>query len=173
MKLRYKLTKSDLNAYLLDYGKQSARMRLARRLNTVTLAILSAAVSFSIALRQGSNLAIILWLIGLGLITFSFWLYWPKMMAGGHRKISEERSLKSILCIHEAQITQNFLIEKNRYSESKYRWKAIDLVTSTPRHTFAYLDSGAVHIFPKEGVLKGDYEKFSSNLKKMVGKRAR
>jgi hypothetical protein len=90
-----------------------------------------------------------------------------------HRKAGSETYAegwnKTILCEHQLEVTDDGLIERNLFSESKIRWEAIERVERTETHSFVYVSAVSAHIIPHERILEGDCEAFVAQLQKRIG----
>lgn len=88
------------------------------------------------------------------------------------RKLLREGRNKTFLCEHQLEITEDGLVTRTPYSESKASWEAIERIARTEAHTFVYVSAVSALVIPHDRVLEGDCEAFVSEVRKRMSRRA-
>ena len=80
------------------------------------------------------------------------------------RRMYSEGSNKGMLGEHELEITEDGIIERSPYNETRTAWGAVERIESTPDHTFIYAGSMMAHVIPHSRINEGDYKAFLAQL---------
>lgn len=78
--------------------------------------------------------------------------------------------MKGMICDHELEITEEAIIERTEYSETKSFWNVIERIEENENFAFIYIMTNAAHVIPKDRILDGDYHVFILKAKEYMEK---
>lgn len=149
------------NKYLL---KHSAKLRQRRKVGYVVLvlwifgcyfALYGTAHLMTALLYSIGTLGVCL-VLGLGLRILLFDRFLRKYYAGEKNR--------GFIGDHEMELTEEGLIHRTAYTESKLAWGVIERIESTKEHTFIFVGTNAAIIIPHERITQGVYGVFMQEL---------
>lgn len=175
MIIRYENNIEDLVTWSRYYCDHSPIVRRARMRTMWTVPILFSLVCvFTPMLLELS----IEEKVGGGILAVLFSAYWPWVYSRAYRraidrqirKLYLEGSSSGILCEHELELTDDFLIERSPNGETRSKLQSIHKVITDGDYTYIYINSFSAHVVPQDGVSYGKYEAFIKRIRQVTAK---
>ena len=160
MLIRYETTTDDVIAFNRHYMKAAPEVKRSNRISAVVMGV-------SLATMLLTNL-----LLGTGyIVTVGFALYialifalvkflLPGAIARRVRKQYGGEYNRGVIGAQTAKVTENYLVFRSEYQESKVAWGMIHRIESTPTHTFLYTGKMQAYILPHHAVTEGSLPAF-------------
>jgi YcxB-like protein len=79
-------------------------------------------------------------------------------------KVYDEQANRDLLKPRRLRIESEFLCDENVFSTGRVRWHCIKKIETTDGHAFVYVDGVNAIVIPKDGVLRGEYEMFLTEM---------
>lgn len=169
MTLKYENTIDHVRAFGEYVYRTSPTLRRSRRWTQLIAVLLY--LYFGVQLFFGiplSSLAI-WYLVATAYLVFAS--YWHKRSyLRNLAKMYRETENKNFFCEHHLSITDEGISTLSEGGERTIYWSGIERIGETDRFTFVFLGSIMALVIPRNGVLEGDYEAFTGELKKRVTK---
>jgi hypothetical protein len=98
-------------------------------------------------------------------VFFAVLMFWvlggnKRRIARAVRKMLKEGENKMDIGLQALEVTSEGLTDKDEFGESKFNWKAIERVASTPDYYYIYISAMKALVVPKLKVTEGDFEEF-------------
>ena len=111
---------------------------------------------------------IILLILGVAISLPMFFLY-PLYFKNCNKKyilkVYKSGNNKGVLGVHEMIVSDECLIEKTEFNDSKIQWNSINKIDSTTDHTFIFTGDLTAYTIPHKNIISGDYAQFVEKLK--------
>ena len=164
MQIRYELTLEDMAAFYEYYNKNDPqRKRERRRLYIAFIIVIAALVS--LCFLPDPN---ILLMGGMAAVSTSVMLaVWWLTKYGLKRRLRQLYSGedgRGVIGTHRVEITDEGIIGRSEYSESKIAWGMITRIENTADHTFLFLGKAKGIVLPHHRITEGSLPAFLQTL---------
>ncbi len=161
MKIVYDMSVDDYVGFNIFHHKHSRSLRRSLIIGGVVSPVCIFLFFLLIGIKGGQLGVVILpGVIVPGL--FALWILGGnrRRIARVVRKMFKEGENKMDIGLQELEVTSEGLTEKNEFGESKFNWKAIERIASTPDYYYIYISAMKALVVPKLKVTEGDFEEF-------------
>ena len=164
MQLGWENTMEDLVAFNKYHYKHSPVLRRRRQTLLAIVAVLEFLWFFWCFGWTHPELAllylIVTFAIGILLGLCLRWLIGDRLI----RRLYSREKNRSFFGAHELELTDEYLIHRTAYTDSKVAWGVIERIESTKDHTFIYVGTNSAVIIPHERITQGVYGVFMQDL---------
>jgi hypothetical protein len=160
MRVHYETTFDDLLAFNAYHNRQSPTARRVRLFGTyLPPLILTVAVLPGFVETSGWLGFFLLWLPLMGLLAFILAYLFRFVTKLQVRKMLQEGGTGSVIGERTVELSEEYLIDRGAYGESKVRWSNVERVEQTEDHLFLYTSAICAHIIPRRAFRDADRER--------------
>jgi hypothetical protein len=175
VKIHYDVTIDDMIAWNVYHYGQSPAMRRTRAFNVWCPPIVYMLMAAGLGLLMADEpIAAAVFAFPLVVISVLWVVMMPaylrRALVRGVRKLYGEGTNKAVLGPREMEVTEDWLIVRTPYSESKSRYEIVEKVVRTDSYTFVYMSAVSAHPIPRAALGERDYEEFVQALEQRVAK---
>jgi hypothetical protein len=173
MRIKYHISIDDHVAFSQFHHKHSPTVRRTYLIAGVLLPVCLFAYSLLTGWYEGSWRTSIFVFVVAGLMTF--WVFGGKRrrLERQVRKLLGEGSNKATVGEHELELSENELVERGEYGESRFSLDVVVRLGFTADYTFIYTSAISGITLPKRAVVEGDYDAFITELKRKIEEKKR
>ncbi len=160
MKIVYDMSVDDYVSFSIFHHKHSRSLRRSRIIGGVVFPVCMFLLLSGLSIYKGQWGAVATYAVFFAVLIIWVLSGSKRTLARVVRKMLKEGENKMDIGLQELEVTSEGLAEKNEFGESKFNWKAIERIASTPDYYYIYVSAMKALVVPKLKVTEGDFEEF-------------
>lgn len=164
--IEYDVTLDDLALYGQVHASRSPTARRARIWWLFLLGGPLYLLAMLSLLRGGTAVGLVL-LAGTTLFVLWYLLSLPRMAGATTRRLYAEQDGKGTLGRHTLRATAEGIEESTEYGQNRTTWPAVQGIVETPDLALIYIGPLLAHVIPRRRIVKGDYEAFMREARRL------
>lgn len=151
MNIHYQLTEEDFIQFNLFHLQNSKVGKRSLRLQQFISPVIFIGAAFLLSMY--SNLSFIPLLIGFGLVSIGWMLFFPKyyvsLIRRNVRKMFREGRNDGLLGERQMILSDEGIVDRSKNGETTLTWRAIEKMAEDETHIYLYNSSVSAYILPK------------------------
>ena len=160
MKIVYDMSVDDHVSFSIFHHKHSRSSRRTLMIGGVVFPVCMFLLLSGLSIYKGQWGAVATYAVFFAVLMIWILSGNKKTLARVVRKMLKEGENKMDIGLQTLEVTSEGLADKNEFSESKFNWKAIERIASTPDYYYIYVSAMKALVVPKLKVTEGDFEEF-------------